>query len=89
MRKVITTFIGSAVAASGIALSMLGAAPANAGCQGMNTPWGGGQRCDSQIDANGMFQRCDSGGVMGFALPEQCYTVDSKALGNNMPWIAP
>jgi hypothetical protein len=89
MRKAFTTVVSGAVAASGVALSLLGAAPASAGCQGLNTPWGGGQRCDSQIDANGVFQRCDSGGVMGFALPEQCYAVNSNALGNNMPWIAP
>jgi hypothetical protein len=89
MRKVITSVLSSAVAAGGIAVSLLVAAPASAGCQGMNTPWGGGQRCDSPIDAHGVFQRCDSGGVMGFALPEQCYAVDSTALGNNMPWIGP
>jgi hypothetical protein len=89
MRKVVTAVLSSAVATGGIALALVGAAPASAGCQGINTPWGGGQRCDSQIDANGMFQRCDSGGVMGFALPEQCYAVDSHALGNNVPWIGP
>jgi hypothetical protein len=78
-------FLLGAISAAGIAV--LSAPPANAGCQSMFTPWGGGQRCDGPIDPNGFFQRCDSGGAMGFALPNQCYMVDSNNLGNNPPWI--
>lgn len=35
------------------------------------------------------FQRCDSGGALGFATSPMCYQVDANNLGNNMPWIAP
>jgi hypothetical protein len=80
-----SAFLLGTIAAAGIAV--LSAPPASAGCQSMFTPWGGGQRCDGPIDPNGFFQRCDSGGAMGFTMPNQCYMVDSKNLGNNPPWI--
>jgi len=79
-----SVFMLSVIAAGGIAVMTSPAA--EAGCQAFNTPWGGGQRCDDPIDPNGFFRRCDSGGAMGFALPSQCYMVDSKNLGNNPPW---
>jgi hypothetical protein len=53
------------------------------------TPWGGGERCDGPIDANGFFQRCETGGAFGFNTPQQCYQVDANNLGNSQPWIAP
>jgi len=76
-------------AITAISIGLTTAPAANAGCQGLWTPWGGGQRCDSPIDANGFFQRCDSGGAFGFATPPTCYQVDANNLGNNAPWIAP
>ncbi len=86
MRKLASVLAG-VVAAAGIGLA---AAPAaSAGCQGFWTPWGGGQRCDSGIDANGWFQRCDTAGAFGFSTAPMCYQVDSNNLGNNPPWIAP
>ena len=86
MRK-LSSLLVCVITALGVAVA---AAPeAGAGCQGLSTPWGGGQRCDGPIDPNGFFQRCDSGGALGFATPPMCYQVDSDNLGNNMPWIAP
>ncbi|AQT82240.1 hypothetical protein B1R94_27825 [Mycolicibacterium litorale] len=77
----------SAITAVGIGL--IAAPAASAGCQGLWTPWGGGQRCDGPIDAGGFFQRCDTGGAFGFSTPPQCYQVDANNLGNNQPWIGP
>lgn len=61
MKTLVALAIG-ALAASGIAL----AAPANAGCQGGWTPWGGGTICDGPVAPNGDFERCQTAGAMGF-----------------------
>ncbi len=86
MRKLSAVLVG-AITALGIGLA--GAPEVGAGCQGLWTPWGGGQRCDGPLDPGGFFQRCDSGGALGFATPPMCYQVDANNLGNNAPWIAP
>ena len=85
--KAVTAVFVGAITATGIALAS--ASPANAGCQGGWTPWGGGQRCDGPIDQNGFFQRCDSGGAFGFSTAPMCYMVDANNLGGNAPWIGP
>lgn len=76
-------------AATVIGIGLVSAPTASAGCQGLWTPWGGGQRCDGPIDPNGFFQRCETGGAFGFNTPQQCYQIDSNNLGDNQPWIAP
>lgn len=83
--------LGSLVvcAITALGIGVVSAPAAQAGCQGLWTPWGGGQRCDDPIDANGFFQRCDTGGAFGFSTPPQCYQVDANNLGNNQPWIGP
>ncbi|MBB3601208.1 hypothetical protein FHT40_000841 [Mycolicibacterium sp. BK556] len=78
-----------ACTATVIGIGLISPPAASAGCLGTWTPWGGGQRCDDPIDANGFFQRCDTGGAFGFNTPPQCYQVDSNNLGNNQPWIGP
>ena len=84
--KTITAMLVGAVAAGGIALGSAG--PATAGCQSGWTPWGGGERCDGPIQADGTFQRCDTGGAFGFTTT-RCYTVDVNNLAGNAPWIGP
>lgn len=83
--------LGSVVACAitVIGIGLISPPAASAGCQGMWTPWGGGQRCDGPIDPSGFFQRCETGGAFGFNTPQQCYQVDSNNLGDSQPWIAP
>jgi hypothetical protein len=46
-----------ALAISGLVASDIApAAPANAGCQGGWTPWGGGTTCDGPIAGDGTFR---------------------------------
>jgi hypothetical protein len=83
MKALVALAIG-ALAASGIAL----AAPANAGCQGGWTPWGGSQTCDGPINADGIFQRCVMAGAMGFG-STNCYLLNINNLEGQIPWVGP
>lgn len=75
----------SGLLASGIA----SAAPANAGCQGGFSPWGGGQICDGPIGPDGNFQRCETVFVLGFGGSLPCFTVNVNNLNGQPPWIGP
>lgn len=86
MKTAAVLLIGAVIAAG---MAVASAPTAGAGCQEFFSPWGGGKRCDSPIDENGFFQRCDSGAAMGFGIPERCYQVDSNNLGSQPPWIGP
>ncbi|AMO61197.1 Uncharacterised protein [Mycolicibacterium phlei] len=61
MRTRIALAVGALVAGG-----LTFAAPANAGCQGAWTPWGGGTICDGPVAEDGSFERCQSAGAMGF-----------------------
>jgi hypothetical protein len=74
----------SGVVASGIAL----AAPANAGCQGGWTPWGGGTTCDGPIAGDGTFQRCVTAGAMGFG-GTNCFLANINNLEGQQPYVGP
>lgn len=76
----------SALAASCVAVGV--ASPANAGCQGGWTPWGGGVTCDGPISADGTFQRCVTAGAMGFG-GTNCYLLNINSLTNQIPCVGP
>jgi hypothetical protein len=82
--KTLVALAVSALAASGIAL----AAPANAGCQGGWTPWGGGTTCDGPIAQDGTFQRCVTAGAMGFG-GTNCYLLNINNLAGQAPYVGP
>ncbi|MDA4107681.1 CDGP domain-containing protein [Mycolicibacterium holsaticum] len=71
-----------ALAAGSIAL----AAPANAGCQGGWTPWGGGTICDGPIAPDGNFERCQTAGALGFG-GTNCIIVN--VANAQPPWVGP
>ncbi|KUI06390.1 hypothetical protein AU190_00015 [Mycolicibacterium acapulense] len=81
MKTLVALAVG-ALAASGIAL----AAPANAGCQGGWTPWGGGTICDGPVGADGNFERCQTAGAMGFG-GTNCFIVNVS--NANPPRVGP
>ena len=83
MKTVVALAIG-ALAASGIAL----AAPANAGCQGGWTPWGGQEICDGPIAPDGNFQRCQSTSALGFG-GSSCFILNVNNLNGQAPWVGP
>jgi hypothetical protein len=82
--KTLVALAVSALAASGIAL----AAPANAGCQGGWTPWGGGTTCDGPIAGDGTFERCVTAGAMGFG-GTNCYLLNVNNLAGQIPHVGP
>ena len=84
--KTLTALTVGALAAAGIALA--GAAPAQAGCQGGWTPWGGGTTCDGPIGGDGTFERCVTAGAMGFG-GTNCYLLNVNNLGNQIPYVGP
>jgi hypothetical protein len=63
-------------------------APANAGCQGGWTPWGGGTTCDGPIAGDGTFQRCVTAGAMGFG-GTNCYLLNVNNLAGQVPYVGP
>jgi hypothetical protein len=83
MKTLVALAIG-ALAASGIAL----AAPANAGCQGGWTPWGGGTICDGPVGPDGNFERCQTSGALGFS-GTSCYLVNINNLNGQPPRVGP
>jgi hypothetical protein len=86
MRKLGAVLVG-AITAVGIGLASR--AGGRRGMPGVVDAVGRRTRCDGPIDPSGFFQRCDSGGALGFATPPMCYRVDANNLGNNMPRIGP
>ncbi|OMB80963.1 CDGP domain-containing protein [Mycolicibacterium conceptionense] len=84
--KTLVGLTACVLAAGSIALA--GAAPANAGCQGGWTPWGGGTTCDGPIGADGSFQRCVTAGAMGFS-GTNCYQMNVDNLAGNVPYVGP
>jgi hypothetical protein len=74
----------SGLVAGGIAM----AAPANAGCQGGWTPWGGSTTCDGPLAADGTFQRCVTTGVMGFG-GVNCYLLNVNDMSGQQPYVGP
>lgn len=84
--KTLVALAAGAVAASGIALAS--AAPADAGCQGGWTPWGGGTTCDGPISGDGSFQRCVTAGAVGFG-GTNCYLLNVNELAGNVPYVGP
>ena len=84
--KTLVAIAASALAASGIALAS--AAPANAGCQGGFTPWGGGQTCDGPLAADGSFQRCVTSNVLGFG-GTNCYILNVSTMSEPVPYVGP
>jgi hypothetical protein len=84
MKTVVALTVGL-LAAGGIAL----AGPANAGCQGGWTPWGGGTTCDGPIAGDGTFQRCVTAGAMGFG-GTNCYLLNVNNLtAGQVPYVGP
>ncbi|KKW62264.1 hypothetical protein ABQF17_25365 [Mycolicibacterium elephantis] len=81
MKGLVALAIG-ALAAGGIAF----AAPANAGCQGGWTPWGGGEICDGPIAPDGSFERCQAAGALGWG-GNNCYIANVATA--QPPWIGP
>jgi hypothetical protein len=85
--KALIAFAVSAVAASGIAIA--GAAPANAGCQGGFSPWGGGETCDGPIAPDGSFQRCVTASALGWGGTNcQILNINNMA-GQPVPYVGP
>jgi hypothetical protein len=84
MMKALVGLAISGLVAGGIAL----AAPANAGCQGGWTPWGGGTTCDGPIAGDGTFQRCVTAGAMGFG-GTNCYLLNVNNLEGQVPYVGP
>jgi hypothetical protein len=84
--KTFTAMAVGVLAAGGIALGT--SAPAQAGCQGGWTPWGGGTTCDGPIGQDGGFQRCVTAGAMGFG-GTNCYLLNVNNLGNQIPYVGP
>lgn len=72
--KMFTALAAGVLAAGGIAVGA--AAPAQAGCQGGWTPWGGGTTCDGPINQDGSFQRCVTAGALGFS-GTNCYILNA------------
>lgn len=69
-------------------VSVTGAPPAEAGCQGGWTPWGGGTTCDGPIGQDGTFQRCVTAGAMGFG-GTNCYLLNINNIANQIPYVGP
>lgn len=69
-------------------VSVTGAPPAEAGCQGGWTPWGGGTTCDGPIAQDGTFQRCVTAGAMGFG-GTNCYLLNINNIANQIPYVGP
>lgn len=84
--KTMGAFLAGALAAGGIALAT--AAPADAGCQGGWTPWGGGTTCDGPIAGDGSFQRCVTAGAMGFG-GTNCSVMNVNDLVGQVPYVGP
>jgi hypothetical protein len=84
--KALVNLTVCALAASGVALA--GASPADAGCQGGWTPWGGATTCDGPIGQDGSFQRCVTAGAMGFG-GTNCYVMNVNNLNGNVPYVGP
>lgn len=68
--------------------SLASAAPVEAGCAPVWSPWGGGERCDGPVQPNGTFERCDTVGAFGLST-RNCYIVDANNLAGNLPRVGP
>lgn len=84
--KTLAALAAGALVAGGIAMGT--AAPAQAGCQGGYTPWGGGTTCDGPIGGDGTFERCVTAGAMGFG-GTNCYLLNVNNLGGQIPYVGP
>jgi hypothetical protein len=84
MMKALVGLAISGLVAGGIAQ----AAPANAGCQGGWTPWGGGTTCDGPIAGDGTFQRCVTADAMGFG-GTNCYLLNVNNMEGQVPYVGP
>ena len=84
MKTLVALTVGL-LAAGGIAL----ASPANAGCQGGWTPWGGRTTCDGPIAQDGTFQRCVTADAMGFG-GTNCYLLNvNNIAAGQVPYVGP
>lgn len=86
MRNSVVTFAAVSLAAGAVALGA--AAPANAGCQGGWTPWGGGTTCDGPLAPDGTFQRCVTASAVGFG-GTNCSLVNINDMANQIPYVGP
>jgi hypothetical protein len=77
-----------ALAISGLVASIALAAPANAGCQGGWSPWGGSTTCDGPLNADGVFQRCVMTSALGFG-STNCYVLNISDLEGQAPYVGP